>query len=81
MPRPWPYFGWVNAETVMQTIEQTTELGVAVESFPMKMYLKSRNLSFNIPRRYEHVATDTVFSDTPAIDSGVKQAQILVGRC
>ena len=26
------------------------------------------------------MATDTVFSDTPAVDSGVKQAQVFVGR-
>ena len=30
--------------------------------------------------RHEPVATDTVFSDTPAVDSGVKQAQVFVGR-
>ena len=27
-----------------------------------------------------YFATDTVFSDTPAVDSGVKQAQVFVGR-
>ena len=43
----------------------------------MKKHLKSRNPALNIPRRYEAVATDTVFSDTPAVDSGVKQAQVL----
>ena len=34
----------------------------------------------NVPRRCESVATDTMFSDTPAVDSGVKQAQVFVGR-
>ena len=34
----------------------------------------------NVPRRHEPVATDTIFSDTPAVDSGVKQAQVFVGR-
>ena len=34
----------------------------------------------NVPRRHESVATDTIFSDTPAVDSGVKQAQVFVGR-
>ena len=29
---------------------------------------------------HEAVATDTVFSDTPAVDSGVKQALVFVGR-
>ena len=46
----------------------------------MKMHLKSRNPALNIPRRHEPVATDTVFSDTPGVDSGVKQAQVFVGR-
>ena len=46
----------------------------------MKKHLKSRNPALNIPRRHEAVATDTVFSDTPGVDSGVKQAQVLVGR-
>ena len=45
----------------------------------MKKYLKSRNPALNIPRRYEAVATDTVFSDTPAVDIGAKQAQVFVG--
>ena len=34
----------------------------------------------NVPRRHEPVATDTTVSDTPAVDSGVKQAQVFVGR-
>ena len=34
----------------------------------------------NVPRRHEPVATDTIFSDTPAVDSDLKQAQVFVGR-
>ena len=34
----------------------------------------------NVPRRHKPVATDTIFSDTPAVDSCVKQAQVFVGR-
>ena len=48
--------------------------------FPYEKHLKSRNPTLNIPRRHELVATDTVLSDTPAVDSGVKQAQVFVGR-
>ena len=47
---------------------------------PLKRHLKSRNPALDIPRRHEAVAPDTVFSDTPAVDSGVKQAQVFVGR-
>ena len=73
-----PYFGWVNVDTVQKTMEQSTQWGVSLpNTFPMKKHLKSRNPALNIPRS---VATDTVFSDTPAVDSGVKQAQVFVGR-
>ena len=76
-----PYFGWVNVYTVQKTMKQSTQWGVSLpNTFPMKKHLKSRNPALNIPRRHEPVATDTVFSDTPAVDSGVKQAQVFVGR-
>ena len=76
-----PYFGWVNVDTVQKTMEQSTQWGVSIPNiFPMKKHLKSRNPALNIPRRHEPVATDAVFSDTPAVDSGVKQAQVVVGR-
>ena len=45
----------------------------------MKKHLKSRNPALNVLRRHEPVASDTVFSDTLAVDSGVKQAQVFVG--
>ena len=74
------YFGWVNVDTVQNTMEQSTKWGVSILcTFPMKKHLKSSNPALNIPRRHEPVATDTVFSDTPAVDSGVKQAQGFVG--
>ena len=74
-------FGWVNDDTVQQAIEQLTQWGVSIPNpFPMKRHLKSRNPALNTPRRHEPVATDTIFSDTPAVDSGVKQAQEFVGR-
>ena len=75
-----PFFGWVNSDIVKQTIDRTTQWGVSLDSFPMKRHLKSRNPALNVPRRHEPVATDTIFSDTPAVDSGVKQAQVFVGR-
>ena len=74
------FFGWVNSDIVKQTIDQTTQWGVALDSFPMKRHLKSRNAALNVPRRHESVAADTIFSGTPPVDSGVKQAQVFVGR-
>ena len=46
----------------------------------MRKHFKSRLPSFNIPRRSEEVATDTIFSDTHAIASGVTMAHIFVGK-
>ena len=47
---------------------------------PMKRHLKSRNPALNVPRRHEAVVTDTVYSDTPAVDSGVKMHNFLLGK-
>ena len=75
------YFGWVNVDTAQKTMEQSTRWGGSLpNTFPMKKHIKSSNPALNIPRRHEAVTTDTVFSDTTAVDSGVKQAQVFVGR-
>ena len=75
-----PYFGWVNKHTIEKTFHKTTQWAVASTRYPMRKHFKSRFPAFNIPRRSEEVATDTIFSDTPAIDSGVTMAQIFVGK-
>ena len=76
-----PYFGWVNVDTFQKTMETSTQWGNSIpNTFPMKKHLKSRDPALDFPRRHEPVATDTVFSDTPAVGSGVKQAQMFVGR-
>ena len=46
----------------------------------MRKHFKSRFPAFNTPHRNEAVPTDSIFSDTPAIDSGVTMGQILVGK-
>ena len=46
----------------------------------MRKHFKSRFPAFYIPGRSEEVATDTIFSDTPAIDSGVTMAQTFVRK-
>ena len=74
------YFCWVNADTIRDTFKHTAQWGASVSNFPMKRHLKSRNPALNVPRRHEAVATDTVYSDTSAVDSGVQQAQLFVGK-
>ena len=68
-----PYLGWVNKHTIEKP--STKPLNV-----PMTKHFKSRFPAFNIHRRSEEVATDTIFSDTLAFDSGVTMAQIFVGQ-
>ena len=46
----------------------------------MCKHFKSRFPAFNIPRRSEEVTTDTILSDTPAVDSGVTMAKVFVGK-
>ena len=75
-----PYFGWVNKHTIEKTFNKTTQWAVASTRHPMRKHFKSRFQAFNIPRRSEEVATDTIFSDSPAIDSGATMAQTFVGK-
>ena len=63
-----------------KTFHKTTQWAVASTRYPMRKHFKSRFPAFNIPRRSEEVATDTIVSDTPAIDSGVTMAQSFVGK-
>ena len=63
-----------------KTFENTTQWAVTSTRFPMQNHCKSRFPAFNIPHRDEAVATDTIFSDTLAIDSGATMAQIIVGK-
>ena len=75
-----PYFGWVNAETIKKTFENSTQWAVTTTRFCMRKCFKSRFPAFNIPCRNEAVATDTIFSNSPAIDSAVTMANIIVGK-
>ena len=75
-----PYFDWVNADTIKKTFENSTQWAVTFTRFPMRKHFKSRFPAFNIPHRNEAVAADTIFSDTPATDSGVTMAQFLFGK-
>ena len=67
--------------TIKDTFNVTTRRGTAPHTQDyIKKNFKSRNPVFNIPRRSEAVATDTIFSDTPAVDDGSTMAQFFCGR-
>jgi hypothetical protein len=74
-----PLFGWLPTATIKRTFEITTQYARMPMSTVLKKRYKSPNPAVNVHRRDEPVATDTVFSDTPAIDGGETAAQIFVG--
>jgi hypothetical protein len=73
-----PLFAWAPSDTIRCTIEVTNQYAHGCMSNTIRQHWKSRFPACNVRRRNEAVATDTVFSDTPA--SGVKAAQIFIGR-
>ena len=76
-----PFFAWTSPSSIKDTFNVTTRHGTAPHTQDyIKKHFKSRNPVFNIPRRSEAVATDTLFSDTPAVDDGSTMAQFFCGR-
>ena len=75
-----PLFGWMNTKTIKKTFENTTQYArIPHGTTILKKHYKSQHPALNVKRRDEAVATDTVFSDTPAIDGGETCAQMFVG--
>ena len=76
-----PFFAWTSPSSIKDTFNVTTRHGTAPHTQDyIKIHFKSRNPVFNIPRRSEAVATDTILSDTPAVDDGSTMAQFFCGR-
>jgi hypothetical protein len=75
-----PLFGWVPADTIKRTFGVTTQYARGRVSDNIKQHWRYRFPACNVKRRNEPFATDTVFSDIPAVDCGVTAAQIFVGR-
>jgi hypothetical protein len=75
-----PLFGWAPADTIKRTFSVTTQYANRRVSDTLKQHWCSRFPAYNVKRRNEPVATDTVFSDTPVVYCGVTTAQIFVGR-
>ena len=74
-----PYLLWQPPEVIKHTIDNTTQWGRHVPHETYKKAYKSLFPAANVRRRNEAVATDTIFSDTPAIDDGSTIAQLYVG--
>ena len=76
-----PFFAWTSPSSIKDTFNVTTRHGTAPHTQEyIKKHFKSRNPVFNIPRHSEAVETDTIFSDTPAVDDGSTMAQFFLGH-
>ena len=81
-----PHFGWVSVERIKATLAASTQFGRSVVRFPFRMHFKTRFPAANVDRLNDAVATDTFFSDTPALNDGipghggVTMAQIFCAR-
>jgi hypothetical protein len=76
------FFLNVKAKVVCQTITNTTQYAHNILAGPnmMKTY-KSPSPACNVRRQNEAVATDTIISQVPAVNTGgIKVTQIFVGR-
>jgi hypothetical protein len=74
-----PLFGSMDTKTSKKTSETTVQHARMPHCAILKKRCKSPFPALNVKCRDEPVATDTVFSDTPAIDGGETCAQIFVG--
>ena len=77
--RPSP--AWTSPSSIKDTFNVTTRHGTAPNTQDyIKNHLKPRNPVSSIPRCSEDLATDTIFSDTPAVDDGSTMAQFFCGH-
>ena len=75
-----PFLAWTSPSSIKDTFNVTTRHGTAPNTQDyIKKHFKSRNPVFSIPRCSEAVATDTIFSDTPAVDDGPTMDQFFCG--
>jgi hypothetical protein len=73
-----PLFGWDPIDTIQRMFDVTTHFDHGRVSDTLKQHWRSRFPACNVKRRKEPDATDTIFSDTPAVHSGVTAARILL---
>jgi len=72
-------FGWLPEDIIKSTFEVTTQYARLPLSTLLKKCYKSPFPVLNVHRWDEPIATNTIYLDTPAIDSGTTIAQVFVG--
>ena len=76
-----PSPAWTSPSGIKDTFNVTTRHGTAPNTQDyIKNHFKPRNPVSSIPRCSEDLATDTIFSDTPAVDDGSTMAQFFCGH-
>ena len=76
-----PFLVWTSPSSIKDTFNVTTRHGNARNTQDyIKHHFKPRNPVFSISRCSEAGATDTIFSDTPAVDDGSTMAQFFCGH-
>jgi len=72
-------FAWMPPDIIKCTFENSTQFYCSTASPDMKKHYKSPFPACNVHCCSEPIAMDTVYSDIPAIDSGVTAAQFFIG--
>ena len=75
-----PCFAYIPTEVLKRTFDCTSQFARNIVRLPFRIHLKTRFPAANVQRRTEPVATDTIWSDTPAVNGGEMAAQVFVGR-
>jgi len=72
-------FGWLPANVIQQTFAVTTQYAHLPMTTLLKKWYKSPFPTLNAHRTDKLVAMDTIYSNTPTVDSGTTIAQVFVG--
>jgi len=75
-----PCFAWAPADVVKKNLEATTQYAWNSYNLPFCKHYHLHFPALNVDWLHEAVATDTIYSDTPAIDDGATCAQIFVDQ-
>ena len=77
-----PYFAWQSTDIIEATFKNSTQYGFMPTSSNgnlLKRY-KSPNPGANIPCLYDDLLTNSIYSNTPAINGGETVGQCFFGR-
>ena len=76
-----PFLAWTSTSSIKDTFNVTTRHETAPNTQDyIKHPFKPRNPVFSIPRCSEDVGTDTIFSETPAVDDGSTMTKFFYGH-